>query len=122
MAPASPARPIVTTGATWTVPLTIENRSHVVWCSASHFMIRASYHLYRRVDGRDELVSFNNVRTPLPHPLAPGQHVTIALEIAAIGEPGDYVADVEMVHEIVIWFADRGFLGFRLPFTVLAAV
>src|SRR5678816_881117 len=93
----------------WTVPVKIENSSHVVWCSASHFMIRASYHLYRCVDGREELVSFDNVRTPLPQPLAPGQETTIAMEITAIDEPGDYVVEVDMLHEFVSWFAERGF-------------
>ena len=116
---AGPAAPVATAGNAWTVPVTIENSSHVVWCSASHFMIRASYHLYRRVDGRDELVAFDNVRTPLPQPLAPGQQVTIPLEITAIEEPGDYVAEIDMLHEFVSWFADRGFSGFRLPFTVV---
>ena len=119
MALAGSAGPVVTTGAGWTVPVTIENSSHVVWCSASHFMIRASYHLYRRIDGREELVAFDNVRTPLPHALAPGQQATIALEITAIDEPGEYVADVDMLHEFVSWFADHGFSGFRLPFTVV---
>jgi SAM-dependent methyltransferase len=116
---ASPAAPVVTTGTAWTIPVTVENASHVVWCSASHFMIRASYHLHRRVDGRDELVAFNNVRTPLPQPLAPGQQTNIALEISAIDEPGEYVAEVDLVHEFVSWFAGRGFSGFRLPFTVV---
>jgi SAM-dependent methyltransferase len=119
IAPASPATPVVTTGTAWTVPVTIENSSHVVWCSASHFMIRASYHLYRRIDGRDELVAFDNVRTPLPKPLGPGEQATIALEITAIDEPGEYVAEVDMLHEFVSWFAERGFSGFRLPFTVV---
>jgi SAM-dependent methyltransferase len=116
---AGPAEPVVTTGTSWTVPVTVENSSHVVWCSTSHFMIRASYHLYRRIEGREELVAFDNVRTPLPQPLAPGQHVTIPLEIAAIAEPGDYVLDVDMLHEFVSWFGAHGFAGFRLPFTVV---
>jgi SAM-dependent methyltransferase len=119
MALADSVSPIVTAGTAWTVPVTIENSSHVVWCSASHFMIRASYHLYRRVNGRDELVAFDNVRTPLPGPLAAGQQATIPLEISAIDEPGDYVAEIDMLHEFVSWFADRGFSGFRLPFTVV---
>jgi SAM-dependent methyltransferase len=116
---AGAATPVVTAGTAWTVPVTIENSSHVVWCSASHFMIRGSYHLYRRVDGRDELAAFDNVRTPLPGPLEPGQQVTIGLEVTAIDEPGDYVAEIDMLHESVTWFADRGFRGFRLPFTVV---
>jgi len=116
---AGPVAPIVHTGTAWTVPVTIENASHVVWCSGSHFMIRASYHLYRRIDGRDELVAFDNVRTPLPQPLAPGQQATVAMEISAIDEPGEYIVEVDMLHEFVSWFAERGFPGFRLPFTVV---
>ena len=115
---AAPTQSVVTAGTAWTVPVTIRNASHVVWCSASHFMIRASYHLYRRVNGRDELVAFDNVRTPLPQPLEPGQQATIDMEITAIDEPGDYVAEIDMLHEFVSWFGEHGFAGFRLPFTV----
>jgi SAM-dependent methyltransferase len=110
--------PVVKTGSEWTIPVTIENASHVVWCSASHYMIRASYHLYRRIDGREELVAYDNVRTPLPGPLQPGQHTTIAMEIAAIDEPGEYVAEIDMLREFVSWFAAEGFAGTRLAFTV----
>lgn len=119
--PAHPASHVVPAGAAWTVPVTIENTSNAVWCSNSHFLIRASYHLHRRVDGREELVAFDNVRTHLPEPLAPGQRATIPLEVTAIDEPGDYVAEVDLLQEYVSWFAPRGFSGFRLPFTVRAA-
>jgi hypothetical protein len=56
---------------------------------------------------------------PLPQPLAHGQQATIALEITAIDEPGDHVAEVDMLQGFVSWFAERGFCGFRLPFTVV---
>src|SRR5690606_4355352 len=88
---AGPVSPVVSAGAPWTVPITIENTSNAVWCSNSHFLIRASYHLHRRVDRREALVAFDNVRTHLPEPLAPGQRTTIPLEVTAIDEPGDYV-------------------------------
>jgi SAM-dependent methyltransferase len=118
MALAGSIPPSVAPGAAWTVPITIENSSNAVWCSTSHFLIRASYHLYRRVDGADELVAFDNVRTHLPQPIAPGQQATIALEITGVDAPGDYVADVDLLQEYVSWFAPRGFSGIRLPFTV----
>lgn len=109
---------VVQPGEAWTTRVAIENRSNAVWCTNSHFLIRASYHLYRIVDGREELVAFDNVRTHLPDPLRSGQTVTISLEVSAIDEPGDYVADVDMLQEYVSWFAPHGFAGFRLPFRV----
>lgn len=118
---AQPAVPVIAAGTAWTIPVTIENASNAVWCSNSHFLIRASYHLHRRIDGREELVTFDNVRTHLPHPLAPGRQATIPLEITAIEQPGDYVAEVDLLQEYVSWFAPHGFAGFRLPFTVLAS-
>lgn len=115
--PVSPVAP----GERWTMPITIENASNAVWCSTSHFLIRASYHLYRRVDGREELVSFDNTRTHLPRPLAPGERMTLPLEIDPIAEPGDYLIEVDLLQEFVSWFAPHGFAGFRLPITVRPA-
>jgi SAM-dependent methyltransferase len=109
---------VVAPGHAWTVPITIHNASNAVWCSTSLFLIRASYHLYRHVNGRDELVAFDNVRTHLPLPLEPGRTVTLPLEIAAIDEPGDYVLAMDMVQEQISWFAPHGFGTCRLPFSV----
>lgn len=115
---ANQTTPVIEPGQPWTVPITIHNTSNAVWCSTSHFLIRASYHLYRRVDGREELVAFDNVRTHLPQPLEPGRQITVPLEISTIEAPGDYVVEVDMLQEYVSWFAPHGFETFRLPFTV----
>jgi SAM-dependent methyltransferase len=119
MALAEPGRAVTAEpGQAVTVPVTIENGSNAVWCTNSHFLIRASYHLYRIVDGREELVSFDNVRTHLPRPLKSGDTMTVPLEIAPIEQPGDYIADIDMLQEYITWFTPHGFTGCRLPFTV----
>lgn len=114
-----PAPDAVSTGVAWSVPVTITNNSNAVWCSTSHFLIRASYHLYRRSDDGETLVAFDNVRTHLPAPLNSGQSVTLPLEIAAVDEPGEYIAEVDMLQEYVSWFAPHGFRGFRFAFTIV---
>ncbi len=47
-------------------------------------------------------------RTALPHDLAPGQEVELRLTVTAPNEPGEYVLEIDMVHEGVTWFYQRG--------------
>jgi hypothetical protein len=79
--------------------------------------VRASYHLYRVEGGRKSLVSFDNLRTPLALEVEPGGEVTIALQIARPTAPGDYLAEVDLVHEGMRWFSERGLRMFPIAFT-----
>jgi hypothetical protein len=54
------------------------------------------------------LLSFDNVRTPLPSEIGPGQRSTLAVRVTAPGEPGEYVAEIDLVHEYLAWFAAKG--------------
>jgi len=42
----------------------------------------------------------------------------MVLRIAAPIEPGEYVAEIDLVHEYVTWFAARGLPSPRLRFAV----
>jgi SAM-dependent methyltransferase len=110
--------PAVARGESWRVMVDVENASNAVWCSTSQFPVYVSYHLHRRDGAGTTLLAFDNVRTRLPHAVAPGERARIPLELAPIDAPGDYVADIDLVHEYVSWFAPRGFTGVMLPFTV----
>jgi hypothetical protein len=112
------AGPSVARGESWTAMVDVENASNAVWCSTSQFPVHASYHLHRRDGAGTTLLAFDNVRTRLPHAVAPGERATFPIEFAPIDEPGDYVAEIDLVHEYVSWFAPRGFSGVTLPFTV----
>ena len=96
----------------------VRNAGIGVWCEQSVFPVRASYHLYRVGDGTRHLVSFDNGRTALPSGIGPGEQLTVALEIPNPGQPGDYVAEVDLVHEGVRWCSERGLRPLSLPFTV----
>jgi SAM-dependent methyltransferase len=105
-------------GETFTVPIDIRNESNGVWCSNSQFPVYASYHLYACDGDAQHLVSFDNARSGLPAEVRPAEHATIPLEIRAPNRPGDYLAQVDLVHEHVSWFAQRGFASASVSFRV----
>ena len=102
----------VEAGSTFPVTISVENRSNAVWTSVSQFPVYASFHLSRRNGDSDVLQSFDNVRTPLPSEIGPGQCATIAVTVTAAWEPGKYLAEIDLVHEFVSWFASKG-LGYH---------
>jgi len=48
------------------------------------------------------------VRSPLPGDVKPGDEVEVPLTITAPAAPGDYTLQVDLVQEMVSWFADKG--------------
>lgn len=105
-------------GTVFEVPIALENRGNAVWCSASQFPVYASYHLSRDSAAGQALVAFDNPRTPLPRECGSGEHLTMRLEVMSPLEPGDYVAEIDLVHEYVSWFAPRGLTSRAVRFTV----
>lgn len=91
-------------GTSATIEVVIANRAMAAWISDSQIPVFASYHLTR--DG--QTVSFDNVRTHLPGYVAPGTRVTLPLQVDVPATPGTYVLEVDLVHEAITWFADRG--------------
>ena len=96
----------------------IRNAGNGVWCEQSVFPVRASYHLYRVDAGARVPVSFDNARTVLPSEIEPGGQLTVTLPISKPAQPGEYVAEVDLVHEGVRWFSERGLRPLLLTFSV----
>lgn len=63
---------------------------------------------YRWLDGGGELVSDYASRTDLKRPLPPGDWVTVPVELLLPPRPGRYELQIDLVHELQAWFADRG--------------
>jgi hypothetical protein len=57
-------------------------------------------------------------RTGMPADLPPGSEVELPLAVKAPEEPGDYVLEIDMVHEGVTWFYERGATPLRLAVRV----
>ena len=57
-------------------------------------------------------------RTGMPADLPPGNEVELPLAVNAPQAPGDYILEVDMVHEGVTWFYERGATPLRLQVRV----
>lgn len=57
-------------------------------------------------------------RTGMPADLQPGNEVELPLTVKAPAEPGDYILEIDMVHEGVTWFFERGAMPLRLTIRV----
>jgi SAM-dependent methyltransferase len=105
-----PVRP----GEALTIPVTVHNRSQAGWCIDSQIPVFLSYHLRaatRAADGGmtdTTVIAFDNARTGLPGHLNPASDTVVALDVTAPEQPGTYWLDVDLVHEGITWFADRG--------------
>lgn len=64
--------------------------------------VRAAYH-WRRA-GSGETVHHEGVRSPFPVRIGPGEATVVPVWVDAPGDPGDYLLDVDLVHELVRWF------------------
>jgi hypothetical protein len=106
-------------GARFTLRLTAENLSPVVWPRMGYTsrgrVLSASYH-WKRPDG--SVAVHDGRRTPLRSAVRPGARIELALEIVAPDAPGAYLLEADLVQEGVAWFADRGSEVVRTPVTV----
>jgi hypothetical protein len=91
------------------VEVTITNESSYRWAVARYpgpsggFAL--TWHL-REGDGR--VLQFENPRLFLPRDVGPGESIEVTLGVRLPPRSGLYVAELDLVHEGVTWFADKG--------------
>ncbi len=100
-------------GGSYTFAVRVKNVSDFTWPE-----VRLGNHWFRP---DWELVRMDDGRTSIPAGLAPGQEVELSLTVYAPPEPGPYSAELDIVHELVTWFKDRGSSTVLLPAQVLPA-
>lgn len=71
------------------------------WGWDQHPHIRVSYH-WRTGDG--DVAVFDGVRSALPAWLGPGESAVVPVWVEAPGTGGDWVLELDLVHEHVRWF------------------
>jgi SAM-dependent methyltransferase len=57
-------------------------------------------------------------RALLPRTIAPGERFEVFLKVQAPREPGEYEIEIDLVQELVCWFAEKGSKTARIPITV----
>ncbi len=60
------------------------------------------------LDSKGELITSMDGRIGLPANLSPGQEVVVPLLITGPQQRGDYILELDMVHEGVTWFKEKG--------------
>lgn len=95
-------------GTVHTVRVVIRNASPLPFPAAGTdgwFQVTAGNHWARREPSWSQV---DDARARLPHDLAPGEEVTLELEVTAPGEAGSYVLTADLCQEGVDWFSHRG--------------
>lgn len=60
------------------------------------------------VDSRGRSVQFDSGREPIPEQVPPGAGLDLILRIPVPADAGDHVLQLDLVHEGITWFAERG--------------
>ncbi|GIK71622.1 MAG: hypothetical protein BroJett021_06100 [Chloroflexota bacterium] len=107
-------------GQTVTALVTLRNVGSLTWRWGGGNPFRIGYRYYRN----RRLLSLppaKDLRTDIPDDVAPGQTVAVQVRIALPDEPGNYTLELDLVHEGVAWFKERGATVLTRWLTVEAA-
>jgi hypothetical protein len=102
-------------GATSTARVTLENAGTATWRTRGDAGVRASFHW---LDVLGNPIVWDGPRTPLPHPVAPGEQVALELVVTAPRPPGPYRLAFDLVEEHRFWFAEVGATPLELEIDV----
>jgi hypothetical protein len=83
----------------------VENRSCKTIQTTYEEPIFVSYHWYLQ---NGDAYQFEGARTPLPHPIPPGQQIEMAVNVVPPKEPGIFKLMVTLVHEGRYWMEEKG--------------
>ena len=98
-----------------TLQIEIANTSSVDWAQREYGVLSVGNHW---LDGGGRLVTRDDGRARLPATLRAGERCRVPLTVNAPPNRGDYHCEVDVVHEGVLWFRDRGAGAVRLAVRV----
>ncbi len=98
----------------------IKNMGYSTWPAIGNKEGRYQVNIGDRWLNADGSIEINGLdgRTAMPADLAPGKEMELPLSITAPHNPGEYIVEVDMVHEGVTWFYERGATPLRLRMRV----
>lgn len=92
-------------GSKGKVRLTIKNTGTMTWIPLDKNGIDVSYHL---MDMNNNIIKSDGERTSLPSAVKSGETVQVDMSITAPEKEGNYKVEIDMVHEGVTWFKQKG--------------
>ncbi len=104
-------------GGTVRLPLMMRNAGDIAWfnfVSDTH-TVRVGAHL---LSAGGECLELDFARSDLPRTVQPGDEVRLDLVARAPGRSGDFIVEVDIVKEGVLWFGEEGSPTLRVPMRV----
>lgn len=101
------------------VSVTVRNVGDTLWLHEPNALggyVLLAGHLHST---RGDRVVRGAFRTPLPHPVAPGDSVDLRVAVPLPAEVGRYVVELDLVDENVAWFGQTGSSTTRLDIEVV---
>jgi radical SAM protein with 4Fe4S-binding SPASM domain len=107
-------------GKRFNVRVQVTNRGDAVWNAEGSDEDPTHYDLSHHIlDAEGGVLLYDGYKAPLPRDLPPGESAEVLLPVRAPERPGEYVVNIDVVREHVIWFGSLGSPTCRLPITVM---
>lgn len=100
-----PTIPALLLSKAYTFPVSVSNSGSATWTAGGDAPVRLSYHWH---DEAGNTVVWDGVRTPLPNDVAPGESVTVQMQLIAPPADATYRLTIDLVREGVGWFQQFG--------------
>jgi len=97
------------------IAVKVENQSNMIWETSANCPVFMSYHWYY-LNGKE--YKYENPRTVLSKPVAPGESQILTVNVQSPDAPGDYLLEITMVMEGYFWFENRGLRVSCVPVNV----
>jgi SAM-dependent methyltransferase len=103
---AVPPPTVVAAGSAFKILLNVRNESSRVWSQPESGPLAAGNHWLDA--GGELMLKQDDGRAPLLQRVPPGLMWPVMMQIHAPAEPGSYVGEIDLVHEGVSWYGDKG--------------
>jgi len=109
----------ITAGTAYSVTVRVKNLGDTAWpaCIAASgtYPVYLGNHWRNR---KNNLIVFEDGRANLPRHLQPSEEVEVELSVTPPPDPGSYILELDMVQELVSWFAEKGSATTKAPVKV----
>jgi oxalate---CoA ligase len=108
---------VIAPGAVIRLPVVVVNTSNTTWLPTRRSGISLANRWRKKRSGKIKI--WRDGRTELTQPLAPGESVTLTLEVCAPVLAREWILEIDLVDEGVCWFQEQGSSPARLTTRVI---